>query len=174
MSNLYNNILNQSNFTGRINIQDNLKGQYIGEILFKEGQFSKVLFHQAKGFRALLAAVVMDQEKNYKIIVEPELVEGGFLFEGKSEDILKKLKKSVADYNSLKHLRPFEMTKLAISSHFFEKENLEISVFEFDLLCIISDYNRVFDIYEKANIFDFEVTINLIKLRKKGILKVIK
>ena len=64
MSSLYNKILEQTglNFTGRINVQDKLSSQHLGQVSLKEGQLNAAEFKNIHGYRGLLAAVISDQE----------------------------------------------------------------------------------------------------------------
>ena len=54
------------------------------------------------------------------------------------------------------------------------ESNIEISPQEYSLLCTLSDYNMVDDVYNNNEMLDFEITQALVSLRKKEIIKVIK
>ena len=67
-------------FTGKLNalVQENY--QFVGEVLFREGEIVGCRHHDFEGTQALLYLIVSDvvSEKEMNIVIEPEMIpEGG-------------------------------------------------------------------------------------------------
>ena len=48
-----------------------------------------------------------------------------------------------------------------------------LNSFEFRVLCTLSDYNKVADVYKNNSLLDYEITNALVGLRQKGAIKVV-
>lgn len=163
-------------FTGKINVLLKENNQYLGAIWQKDGFIVQAQLGDLKGKKALLRIVFDDLEAPDRLnfVVEPELVtQDPSQFELSYEDFYRELQRIYNDYQQCKKLRPADHLKLAVNGDFIV-DGAGLSPEEFDLLCLISDYGLVGDLYAKSPLYDFEITNLLVSLRKKKALKVIK
>lgn len=162
------------NFNGRINVLKKKNKQLIGHVLLHEGEVIDSQYLAFRGLKSLYYMAVKEWEKDEaEYVVEPEITKLNSS-EAKYDyrDIAGKLKVYVKDYKNSLNLRPDPKLKLIIRDQFI-KEGSEISPEEFDLICVISEFNRVEDIYRESHLLDHEITLALVSLRKKGALKVL-
>ena len=162
-------------FTGRINVLNRSNKQYLGQVLLLEGSLLHIEFQKLKGEKAFYTIYLKEHENAlFSYVVEPELVDGierSVHFPYSS--LKQRLQKIVEDYEIGKQQKPPENLKILINPAFI-KEGEQVTHQEYDLLATISDYSLISDIYKNANLLDYEVTMSLVSLRKKGAFKVIK
>jgi hypothetical protein len=162
-------------FTGRINILDRSTKQYLGQVLLLEGSILHLEFQKLKGEKAFYTIYLKEYENaTFSYVVEPELVDGversvHFPY----SNLKQRLQKIVEDYEVGKQQKPPGNLKVLINPEFI-KTGEPVTNQEFELLATISDYNMISDIYKNVDLLDYEVTMALVSLRKKGALKVIK
>lgn len=161
-------------FTGKINILDGVNKQLLGFAVMLEGELIHVKYKNAKGMKAM-ASVIIDENIHTPLsfVVEPEIVGDiektiHFPFNKLKE----KLAEIVAEYKEIEGQKPPKGIKLLINPQVLTSD-VEISDTEFSLLCTISDLNKVEEIYQNSELMDYEITRNLVALRKKNALKVI-
>jgi hypothetical protein len=77
------------------------------------------------------------------------------------------------EHNDSKRLRPPGELRVLIDPEFIETGDKPDSL-EFNILKTMSTFNKVADIYQNCDLFDFEITKGLVSLRKKGAIKVFK
>lgn len=163
-------------FTGKINVLQKTSNQYLGAIWQKDGVIVNAHYADLKGKKALLRIVFEDLENPdlMNFVVEPEVVGPEMvLFELQYESFYRELQRIYNDYQQSKKLRPPDHLKLAVSGDFIV-EGAGLSSEEFDLLCLISDYNQVSELYAQSPLYDFEITNLLVSLRKKKAIIVVK
>lgn len=161
-------------FTGRVNVLKKENGQLLGIVILKEGEIIFAKYGRILGIKGLGCLLIEDITRhNLKFVVEPEVVEevAVNIHEklGNLPIRFKVLIKNTLD--SLK-LRPPDNLRLAINKDFI-LEGEEILPEEFDILCVISDFNKVFDIYKESPLFDYQITNVLVSLRRKKAVKVL-
>ena len=63
-------------FTGKLNVLSNYNRQYLGHILFKNGDLIQATFNKTDGKKALFQ-IILEEEVGHKfnLVLEPELVE---------------------------------------------------------------------------------------------------
>lgn len=161
-------------FTGKVNILATFNRQYLGHILFKNGEIIQVNFNTHNGLKAFYQLIVQEYSlQSFDYIVEPEVVED---HERKIHYPYSVLKNKLVDViklyrESLKH-RPPDNIKILIDARFMEKE-AAVSPEEFEVLEILTEWNSPYDIYHHSHLLDHEITMALVSLRKKGALKII-
>lgn len=162
-------------FTGRINIVLQENRQYQGMIAQKEGLLIDARYKELRGRKALFAALIDDlQDVKLKFIVEPELIEDSEISLSLNISRLKKEFKEKYDlFLAAQKLRPPDELRLLIDADFITK-GPAVGGDEFTVLCMLTEYNKVGDIFEKTPLLDYEITGALVSLRKKGALKVFK
>lgn len=161
-------------FTGKVNVLSKLNRQYLGHLLLKNGDVIQAFYRQVSGQKAFFNIVISDYELEPIIfVVEPETVEEkqrGIHFpysvlKSRTQDVL-------AKYHATVKLRPPGDLKLIVKAEFLSQK-AEVAPEEFEVLATLSDWNLVKDIYQNCNLVDYEITLALVGLRKKGALKVI-
>jgi len=162
------------NFTGKVNVLSLFSHQYLGHILFKNGEIFQVVFQQQKGLKAFYQLLIQEfslQKMSY--IVEPEIVDDSerkihypyATIKNKMNDILKLYR------DSLKH-KPPSSVKILVDSEFME-DTLPVTADEFKVLETLTEWSNPDDIYQHCPLLDHEITIALVSLRKKSALKIV-
>jgi hypothetical protein len=177
MEKLFTTFQDQSEvgFTGKVNLLRPVSKQYLGMAVFNLGELISLQYKGLNGLKAFYKVFIdLSDGDELDGIVEPEVVDGI------SRDIhypLSKLREKldtvITEYQASKSQRPPDHVKLLISAEFFDKKE-DVSGEEFDLLCTISDFSKVSDIYFHSKLLEYEITYALVSLRKKGGLVVVK
>lgn len=161
-------------FTGKVNVLATFNHQYLGHILFKDGEIYQVVFQNLKGLKAFYQLIIQEFSlQSFNYVVEPEVVEDKerqihypyAVIKNKMSDVVKQYR------DSLKY-RPPENVKILIDSEFME-DTLPVTPQEFDVLEVLTEWNSPFDIYQHCALLDHEITWALVSLRKKNALKII-
>ena len=160
-------------FTGKLNLLNEETKQFIAQIYFIDGELVNVNYQGITGRKGFFNLCVdLDQPVDY--VSEPELVS----LEMKKihisfEDLKKEFEKVSEKYKQAKKHQPPKNVKILINSDFVLGDS-EVESDEFDLLCCLSDFNTVTDIYKNCDLLDYQITNSLVTLRKKKALKVVK
>jgi hypothetical protein len=162
-------------FTGRINILKDSNKQFLGTVSLYDGYIVRSEYKKLTGKKTLFNVLIenLSQSEIQKFVVEPEIVEiestdfkiDIHAFKHESRDRYERYLKSVK-------LTPPMSLRLLINSDFIT-EGRPLSDAEFDVLKVISDYNKVEDIYDMAPLYKYEVTEALVSLRQKKAIKVL-
>jgi hypothetical protein len=161
-------------FTGKVNILSAYNRQFLGHILFKDGEVIQVIFNNQRSLKAFYQLIIQEYSlQSFEYVVEPELVDEKerqihypfAILKSKMSDVLKQYR------DSLK-LRPPENVKILIDAEFIE-DTLPVTPEEFDVLETLTEWNTAHDIYQNCDLMDHEITWALVSLRKKGALKII-
>ena len=164
---------NAFKFSGKVNLLLKDNKQHLGAITIKDGEIIHARYKEVFGLKAISYALI-DEVKNHcvKVVVEPEVVDEirTNVFYGYS-DLIRKLKDSIVLYEKTKNLKPLDSLRIFLHDGFI-KEGKNVSAEEYDVMCTISDYNRVSEIYKSSELLQHEITSALVNLRKKGAIKV--
>ena len=161
-------------FTGKVNILAAFNRQFLGHILFKNGDVIQVTFNKNQGLKAFYQLIIQEYSlQSFDYVVEPEVVEEKerqihypfVVIKNKMADVLKLYRESLK-------LRPPENVKILIDSGFIEGSSA-VTPQEFEVLETLSDWNSPFEIYQNCSLLDHEITWALVTLRKKGALKIL-
>lgn len=114
-----------------------------------------------------------DDKLEFKYVVEPELVSQEQIIKYPFSVLKRKAAEIVTHYKEQRAQRPPMDLKLIVEPAFLEAGD-ELEESEYDLLCTLSDYNLVEDLYKHSPMLDYEITMALVSLRKKNALRVIK
>jgi hypothetical protein len=161
-------------FTGKVNILSNFNRQYLGHVLFKDGEVIQVLFEGRQGLKALYHLLIQEYSlQSYQYVVEPEIVEESerkihypyTVLKNKMGQVLKQYRESLKS-------RPPENVKILINAGFLASA-VPVSSNEFKVLDSLTEWSRPGDIYLNCPLLDHEITDALVGLRKKGGLKII-
>ena len=161
-------------FTGRINLLEADSGRQLGRVWMNEGQAVHASYNGLSGIKALYA-VLLDERKGPppRYIVEPEIsMTVPSTIKLTVEELALAMQRFLAVYAESLRLRPMSHLKMAVDPAFITNGDL-VSAEEFDLLCVLSDYNLVSDIYRETEMPEHEVTAGLVALRKKKALRVL-
>lgn len=161
-------------FTGKVNVLSSFNRQYLGHLLFKNGEIIQAHFHHYYGLKAFYQLIIQEFSlQSFNYVVEPEVVEEKerqihypyAVLKNKLSDVIKQHR------DSLKY-RPPESVKILIDVEFIE-DTLAVSPQEFSVLETLTEWNTPFDVYQHCQLLDHEITWALVSLRKKGALKII-
>lgn len=161
-------------FTGKVNVLASFNRQFLGHILFKNGEVIQVIFNGLKGLKAFYQLIVQEYSlQSFDYIVEPELVDD------KERQIhypfaviRNKLQDVINQYKSSLKFRPPENIKIMIDAEFLE-DSLPVTPQEFDVLATLTEWSTPSDLYQNCQLLDHEITLALVSLRKKGALKIL-
>jgi hypothetical protein len=161
-------------FTGKVNILATYNRQYLGHVLFKNGEVIQVVFNGHRGLKAFYQLIIQEYSlQSFDYIVEPEVVDEKerqihypfAVIKNKMNGVLKLYRESIK-------LRPPDNVKILIDSEFFY-DTLPVGPQEFEVLSTLTEWNNAFDIYNRCALLDHEITGALVSLRKKGALRII-
>lgn len=161
-------------FTGKVNVLAAFNRQFLGHIIFKDGEVIQVTFSGHQGLKAFYQLIIQEYSlQSFDYVIEPELVDEKerqihypfAVIKNKMADVLKQYRESLK-------LRPPENVKIIIDSEFIE-DSLPVSPQEFEVLETLTEWNSPFEIYQNCQLMDHEITWALVSLRKKGALKII-
>ena len=161
-------------FTGKVNILAAFNRQFLGQILFKNGEVIQVTFNNNSGLKAFYQLIIQEYTLNsFDYVVEPELVDEKerkihypfSVIRNRMGEVLKQYRESLK-------IKPPENVKILIDSKFIEDRS-QVTPEEFDVLLTLTEWNTPFDIYQHCQLLDHEITWSLVSLRKKGALKIV-
>ncbi len=160
-------------FTGRVNVLTEIGSEHLGNILLKDGQIVNGQYKKKTGRKAIDAICIDDVDGlKLRYVIEPEVIEDEQIKFLLSFDILKEeVRIKFQKFLELKPHRPPNDVKFVINESYLSADD-EISNDEFKLLSCLTEYQTVENIYENTEMLNYEVTENLIKLKKKGAIKV--
>ena len=161
-------------FTGKINLQVKSNSAHVGSIYFLDGKIINAALSEMDSYKSFInLCIESNVNKNIKFVVEPELLT---LINKKIDipfSVLKKKILSVYDeYIKAKKNKPPMNLKILTKTKFLNS-NEEVTAQEFKLLCSLSDYSSVKDIYTYSDLLEYEITNTLMSLRKKNAIKLI-
>lgn len=161
-------------FTGKVNILDASTKQHLGQITFYEGQINCASYRGVEGIKGFFNLCVDEFENiDMHYVVEPELVDPALKHIHYPYNTLKKkIADVIENFKESKPNRPPGHIKILIKPEFLVDGD-SVSGNEYELLCTMSDYNLVKDIYKNCKLLDYEITNALVSLRKKNALTVV-
>jgi hypothetical protein len=161
-------------FTGKVNVLSMYNRQFLGHLIFKDGEILQVSFQGHSGLKAFYQILIQEFSLTpYEYVVEPEVVEDKerqihypyAVLKNKLQEVLKLYKESIK-------LRPPENVKILSEASFLESSDA-VSPEEFEVLLTLTEWTNPNDIYRHCQLLDHEITMALVSLRKKGALKII-
>lgn len=161
-------------FTGKVNVLSSINRQYLGHLLFKNGELYQVVFQTHRGLKAFYQLIIQEftlQSFNY--VVEPEVVEDKERQIHYPFVVIKnKMSEVIKNYRDSLKFRPPENVKIIIDSEFMD-DMLPVTPNEFVVLEVLTEWNTPYDIYQHCSLLDHEITMALVSLRKKSALKIV-
>lgn len=161
-------------FTGKLNILSNFNRQFLGHILFLDGEVIHAKFNAQEGVKALYQLYVQEFSLNsFHYVVEPELISPAERKITIPYSNLKTMLKNVlSEYQSSLKQRPPENVKILIDAKFVESLD-QVTKEEFEVLATLTEWSKPFDVYQHCGLLDHEITKALVSLRKKNALKIL-
>jgi hypothetical protein len=161
-------------FTGKVNILATFNHQFLGHILFKNGEIFQVTFQQLKGLKALYTILIQEYSlQSFNYVVEPEVVEEKERQIDLPYMVIKNKMSHIVDlYRESLKFRPPENVKILIDAEFLE-DSISVTSEEFEVLKTLAEWNNVYDVYQHCSLLDHEITAALVSLRKKSALKIL-
>ena len=162
------------NFTGRVNVQDRQTHQHLGVVILKDGQVLRCQYRGVLGLKAFYNIVIEGvQLVAHEFIVEPEIIDERDRQIHYPYSVLKnKASEVLARYQQVAPHRPPGHVRLLPCESFLSLEG-EVSEAEFTVLCSLTEWSRVEELYRHCPLLDYEITEALVSLRKKEALRVI-
>ncbi|MBC75768.1 MAG: hypothetical protein CME64_07115 [Halobacteriovoraceae bacterium] len=162
-------------FTGRVNVLEPNSKMLLGSVELYEGEVWTSTYKGIKGLKAFYNLCIdsFRDDNDFYYVVEPEILNSSRTIHYPFTVLRRKTAQVVEDFKKNQGLRPPGNVKLLINPDFI-KSGKEVEGDEFDLLCCISDYNKVDDIYKNCDLLDYQITNSLVSLRKKNALTVVK
>ena len=161
-------------FTGRVNILQQTNRELLGVILIRDGDVFKAQYKGVKGLKAFYNIVIETTATlHVDFIVEPELVGDVDKQIHYPYSVLKNRAQEVLDrYTKVAGLKPPSHVKLIPKSDILTSD-FEIGEAEFQVLCALTEWSKVEDLYQYCPLLDFEITESLVSLRRKNALEVV-
>lgn len=158
-----------------MNILDKETSKYLGSIIIHEGEIFNAHYNELIGLKAFYNIVIdeFDDRLELKYVVEPELVKTEQIIKYPFSVLKRKTAEIVSNYKEHRAQRPPLNLKLVVEPAFLDNGE-ELNEIEYNLLCTMSDYNLVGDLYKFSPMLEYEITMALVSLRKKNALRVIK
>ena len=160
-------------FTGKINILLASSKQLKAQIYLIEGEIVNVRYSGIEGIKAFYN-LCFNLHQSDIFIVEPELVSlDKVKIKSNFGSLIKTYLNLEEQFKEAESKRPPKNLKVLINSDLITQDT-NIDSDEYELLCSMSDYNLVEDIYKYCKMLDYQITNSLVSLRKKKAIKVIK
>lgn len=161
-------------FTGKVNVLSNFNHQYLGHLLFKDGEVFQVVYGQLSGLKAFYHLLIQEFSLNsFSYVVEPEIVSESARKIHYPYGVLKnKIAEVLKSHRASLKFRPPENVRILVSADFVRGKE-SVTPEEFQVLEVITEYNKTYDIYQNCALLDHEITMALVSLRKKGALKIV-
>lgn len=161
-------------FTGNINILEKLSGKYLGKVSLLEGELVYCSYRNTPGKPGLLHVLIDDMDKDeLSFIPEPEIVSlSESIFRLTYKEFIKECEATYKDYIEAKKLTPPRHIRLVINPDIIAA-GPEINSSEFQVLTVISDFNKVSDILNESPLLEYQTSNALVSLRKKKAIKVL-
>lgn len=160
-------------FSGKINLTSKDSGQILGCAYLINGELVNVKYKGIQGQKAFYNACIESSTSQIQTVIEPEIVDERERKIDRPFSVLKRKMIEISQrYEASKPARPADHLKLVIIPDFLTRE-IEVNSSEFNLLCTLSDYNKVSDVYKHNPLLDYEITNALVGLRQKGAIKVV-
>ena len=160
-------------FTGKVNVLDKKTHQFMGDVLFREGEIIGCQYGNLKGSRGLLYVIISDVVSKYDFyfVIEPEMILG----EGRVinfDYIKERASEIVRQFYASSKLRPPMDLRVLVQKKFM-LSGAEINFQEFQILCAITDCAAIEEVYSLVEFHEYEITNALVSLRKKRAVKVV-
>lgn len=161
-------------FTGKVNILSPFNHQFLGFLLFKDGQVINTKYQNKEGLRAFYHLGIREHcLDKHQYIVEPEIVNEDEKRIHFPFTVLKsKLDQQIKIAEEVQKFRPPQHLRIVVDPRIISKD-FECTPEEFKVLGTLTEWNKVEDIYEHCSLLEHEITNALVILRKKGALKII-
>lgn len=162
-------------FTGRLNILERISRQMVGLIILKDGEIYRCDFRGSYGLKAFFNITIeCAQLIQLDFIVEPEIISDDSREIYLSyEDLKTQSVEAIDKYVQSSTQKPPLSLRLMIRSDFLSPDREELSDTEFRVLCTLTEWSKVEDIYRNCPLQDYEITEALVDLRRKEAIKTI-
>jgi len=161
-------------FTGKINILMKSNDQFLGVIFQEGGLIVDARYKNLEGCDALIQLIYHDvlSLHEFKLVIEPEIIENKNRVMEMSVETIKSIVENLYPrFEQASKLAPSKKYSLLLNSEIVVNQE-DFSFDEFNLLCQISDYPSINDLYEKSQFLEYELTELLVQLRKKKAIKI--
>lgn len=147
----------------------------VGLIILREGEIYRCDFRGSYGLKAFYnIAIECRQLIQLIFIVEPEIISDDSREIYLSYDELKTQSlEAIEKYVKSSNQRPPSHLRLMIRSDFLSPNREELSDSEFRVLCTLTEWSKVEEIYRNCPLQDYEITEALVDLRHKEAIKTI-
>ena len=156
-------------FTGKIQLLHHLDYSSLGYISFKDGRILDAKFENKTGDKAFISAMI--HEKRCKMIIEAEFGEQKKTITKNYRQLIEAFEEALINHKYYEHFSVPAGIKLKVNPGFIQRgSSLTHSEYAVLLGLAKTGYENLF---RDLNMLDYEITKNLISLRKKGALKTV-
>jgi hypothetical protein len=161
-------------FTGKLNVLAAFNRQYLGHMIFKNGDIYQVFYKHHRGLKAFNQLIIDEYTlSSILYIVEPEVVDEKERQIHYPYPVIKnRMSESLKLYQESLKFKPPENVKLLIDGQFL-REVTPVTPQEFDVLETLTEWTRASDIYQYCPLLEHEITWALVSLRKKNAIKTV-
>ena len=161
-------------FTGRVNIIQLTNRELLGVVILKDGYVCKANYKGVHGVKAFYNIVIETATTlHVDFIVEPEIISDEDKQIHFPYSVLKTRSEEVLDrYSKVAGLKPPPQVKLVPKSDILISHH-EMGEAEFQVLCALTEWSKVEDLYLYCPLLDFEITESLVSLRRKNAIEVV-
>lgn len=161
-------------FTGRVNVLDRHTRQLLGVVILKEGNIHRCRYHEHDGLRAFHTLVLESvQLVPMDFVVEPEIVDDDNRQIHFPYSVVKqKSLAAVERFLTVAAQKPPAEVRLLVRADFLESQT-PVTNAEFQVLCSLTEWSQVDELYQNCSLLPHEITESLVGLRKKKALKVL-
>jgi len=162
-------------FTGRLNVLDRLSRQMIGVVVIKDGEVLRCDYRGVFGLKAFYnMAIESAQLVLQDFVVEPEIISEELREIHYPYPVLKaRAREAIERFTNYASHRPPGHLRLMVRPDFLDQKQDAVSDAEFRVLCAITEWSKVDDLYRNCPLQDYEITEALVHLRKKEAIKTV-
>lgn len=161
-------------FTGRLNVLSTENHQFLGHLLFKDGEIYQATYKGHKSLKAFYQIIITEFEhNNFDYVVEPEVVSDTERHIHYPYSVLKnKLAEIMKSHKEALKFKPLSNVKIIIDPEFIAGF-APMNGAEFAVLETLTEWSSTDDIYQHCPLQEYEITDALVSLRKKEALKIL-
>ena len=150
-------------FTGQLRLLDNLDFRELGFLLFKNGRIIDGKFENKVAERAFTSALI--HQERIKVVVEAEIVNQPSIITRNYRELIEGFEDALMQHKYYEYFTVPVGIKLEVNPNFLRK-GADLTRDEYAILLTLN--KNVSDaLFTDLNLLDYEVTKNLISLRKK-------
>lgn len=154
-------------FTGRIQLLNREDFSSLGFILFKEGIIIDARFENKMGERAFISAML--HQERCRMILEPEFIDSEKIITKSYRELIEAYEEALIEHKYYEYFTVPKGVGLKVNPEFL-KRGADLTNEEYSVLLSLSKEGYT-NLSRHLNLLNYEITKNLISLRRKNALK---